>query len=114
MGHALLTEVREGLEEKGILGEPVKMQDTNTSDNRKRGVGVLINTSFNLKGKPLVADALDALKVFCASTGKDLDYVLLEETWLFNRDDVIGRGFCSTTGVLDTITAGHHEQGPDN
>lgn len=94
----------------GIFGQT---SDSKTGvRKRQKGVGVLINTSFNLKGKPLVADALDALKVFCASTAKDLDYVLLEETWLFHRGAVLSRGFCSDD-VLDEVVAGHTEIGPD-
>ena len=50
-----------------------------------RTAAILINTSLNSKGKPIVADVLDVLRIFCESGGEQLDLVLLEEKWLFNR-----------------------------
>jgi predicted NodU family carbamoyl transferase len=56
--------------------------DNATSQDLPQAVGVLINTSLNPKGMPIAAEALDVLAMFCAPTGDELDFVLLEETWL--------------------------------
>ena len=43
---------------------------------RRTGVPVLINTSFNLRGEPIVSSPSDALKTFFAS---GIDYLMLED-----------------------------------
>jgi carbamoyltransferase len=43
---------------------------------RKTGVPVLVNTSFNLKGEPIVSSPSDALKTFYAS---GIDCLALED-----------------------------------
>ena len=43
---------------------------------RRTGVPVLINTSFNLRGEPIVSSPSDALKTFFAS---EIDYLVLED-----------------------------------
>ena len=43
---------------------------------RRTGVPVLINTSFNLRGEPIVSSPSDALKTFFAS---GIDYLVLED-----------------------------------
>merc|ERR1711972_97892 len=44
------------------------------------GLGVLINTSFNTKGSPIVNSVRECLELL--TTARDLDYVLIED-WLF-------------------------------
>ena len=43
---------------------------------RRTGVPVLINTSFNLRGEPIVSSPSDALKTFFAS---GIDFLALED-----------------------------------
>jgi carbamoyltransferase len=43
--------------------------------------GALLNTSFNSKGRPMVARVSDALSIFLET---DLDYLLIED-WLFKK-----------------------------
>jgi len=43
---------------------------------RKTGVPVVINTSYNLKGEPMVSSPSDALKTFFAS---GMDTLVLED-----------------------------------
>lgn len=45
------------------------------------GHGALLNTSFNSKGKPMVARISDALSIFFTT---DIDYLLIEN-WLFRK-----------------------------
>lgn len=52
-----------------------------TEFHRLRGYGVLLNTSFNSKGKPMVARISDALSVYFTT---DIDYLLIEN-WLFRK-----------------------------
>ena len=81
--HALLLAVRESA--------------SRGSKYKKKGsaAGVLINTSLNGKGVAITADAAEALLLFCQRNGAELDYVLLEEEWLFPRQEAIGRGLCA-------------------
>ena len=46
------------------------------------GVGAVLNTSFNLHGKPIVCSPEDALFVF---ENSDLDMLLLEKTLVSKR-----------------------------
>lgn len=46
----------------------------------KTGVGVLINTSFNLRGEPIVCTPMDALRTFFSS---DMDVLCMENYILF-------------------------------
>merc|ERR1712176_311349 len=51
-------------------------------------VGLVINTSLNPKGLPIANHIGDMLMLFCGPTGNELDYILLEEKWLFHRSAV--------------------------
>jgi len=51
---------------------------------KETGVGAVLNTSFNIRGEPIVNTAADALKCFCA-TGMDF---LLMENFLINKSDI--------------------------
>jgi len=48
--------------------------DLITAFEKEKGVPMLVNTSFNLRGEPIVASPMDALKTFFYS---DMDYVVL-------------------------------------
>lgn len=52
-----------------------------TEFHRLSDYGALLNTSFNSKGKPMVARISDALSIFLAT---DIDYLLIEN-WLFRK-----------------------------
>lgn len=52
-----------------------------TEFQRLSGRGALLNTSFNSKGRPIVARVSDALSIFLET---DLDYLLIEN-WLFKK-----------------------------
>jgi carbamoyltransferase len=52
-----------------------------TEFQRLSGYGAVLNTSFNSKGKPMVARISDALSVFFTT---DIDYLLIEN-WLFKK-----------------------------
>jgi carbamoyltransferase len=52
-----------------------------TEFHRLSGYGALLNTSFNSKGKPMVARIADALSIFSTT---DIDYLLIEN-WLFRK-----------------------------
>ena len=82
--HSLLHEVRQEMAQK--------FQDSGTEIPHK--VGVLINTSLNPKGMPIASDPMDILQLFCAPEGRELDFVLLEETWLFERRTAMLAGLC--------------------
>jgi len=81
--HSLLVAVRSIMSEQRSPDDPP-------------AVGVLINTSLNPKGKPIASDAEDVMKMFCMPGGDELDYVLLEDSWLFSRSSVVSLGFCDT------------------
>ena len=51
------------------------LYDLLTSFNEKTGVGVLLNTSFNVDGKPILSTIKDALKVYKES---EMDCLLIE------------------------------------
>jgi carbamoyltransferase len=46
-----------------------------------KGYGALLNTSFNIKGQPMVARISDALAVFQST---DIDFLVIED-WLFSK-----------------------------
>ena len=50
---------------------------------RRTGCPILLNTSFNLRGEPIVCSPVDALLCFVRS---DLDCLVLEDTVLDRRD----------------------------
>ena len=60
-----------------------------TEFQKVKGYGALLNTSFNIKGKPMVASISDALAAFLAT---DIDFLLIED-WLFTKPQ--GRQFSS-------------------
>lgn len=80
--------------------------------------GMLINTSLNGKGMPITADALDVLFMFCAPGGDELEYVLLEEKWLFSRSAALRHGLCSTdeqrASANNSSVASHLSRSPDS
>eukprot|EP00438_Fugacium_kawagutii_P034325 Skav216680 [mRNA] locus=scaffold91:10818:11303:+ [translate_table: standard] len=82
--YALLQEVRE---------KTAKMFE-DAEDPIPFKVGVLINTSLNPKGMPIATNPMDVLLLFCAPGGHELDYVLLEETWLVQRSTAMLLGLC--------------------
>ena len=51
---------------------------------RRTGVPVLINTSFNLRGEPIVSSPSDALKTFVAS---GIDCLVLENFVVERKDN---------------------------
>ena len=53
------------------------------SSLRLTGCPVLLNTSFNMRGDPIVLDPVDAIWTFAVS---DMDVLVLEET-LIDRED---------------------------
>eukprot|EP00434_Breviolum_minutum_P016580 symbB.v1.2.014617.t2/scaffold1072.1/size139929/4 len=88
--HALLSRVREEMAEKFDLADtPIPHK-----------VGVLINTSLNPKGMPIATDPMDILQLFCAPGGHELDFVLLEEIWLFERSSAMLVGLCDQGAVM--------------
>jgi carbamoyltransferase len=61
-------------------------RSTSNIDEKKEGSAVLINTSFNVRGRPIlnrVAEALELLR-----TSRELDMVVIED-WLFRKPDVL-------------------------
>jgi len=52
-----------------------------TEFERLSGFGVLVNTSFNTKGRPMVTRIVDALDLFLST---DLDCLVIE-SWLFSK-----------------------------
>ncbi len=50
---------------------------------KQTGVGVLINTSFNVRGEPIVCDPNDAFKCFMST---DMDYLVIEN-YLFKKTE---------------------------
>lgn len=87
--HSLLHAVRQEMAQK--------FQDSGTEIPHK--VGVLINTSLNPKGMPIASDPMDILQLFCAPEGRELDFVLLEETWLFERRTAMLAGLCDHINI---------------
>ncbi|CAE7536644.1 tobZ, partial [Symbiodinium sp. CCMP2592] len=83
--HSLLAEVRQEMAQK--------FQDSGRGEIPHK-VGVLINTSLNPKGMPIASDPMDILQLFCAPGGHELDFVLLEETWLIERRTAMLAGLC--------------------
>jgi len=81
------------------------MSDGHTTEDPP-AVGVLINTSLNPKGKPMAADAEDVLKMFCMPGGEELDYILLEESWLFSRASMLNLGLCESKDAGNLIAFG--------
>jgi carbamoyltransferase len=53
--------------------------DLLTAFKRKTGVGVLVNTSFNIRGEPIVCTPDDAYRCFINS---EMDYLFVEGFWL--------------------------------
>ena len=49
---------------------------------KNKGIGAVLNTSFNLHGKPIVRSPEDALFVF---ENSDLDMLLIEKTLISKR-----------------------------
>merc|ERR1712061_922112 len=90
--HSLLVAVWKSM---GQIPESVTCNSCNqtrrTLDHTRLSAGVL-NTSLNPKGKPIVSDVMDALLMFCGPHGDELDFVLVEEMWLFRRDTVRSMG----------------------
>jgi carbamoyltransferase len=50
---------------------------------RQTGCGVIINTSFNIRGEPIVCTPQDATKCFLAT---DMDMLVLENCILYKKD----------------------------
>jgi len=51
------------------------------------GCAVLVNTSFNVRGEPIVASAEDALECFLHT---DVDALVLEEYWIAKAEQSPG------------------------
>ena len=73
------------------------------------GLGLLINTSFNTKGQPLVNRADRALCMHCELRGKGLSYVLLED-WLFEPDGACR--VCAFARAELLLCGGDEDAGP--
>jgi len=65
---------------------------------KRTGVPVLINTSFNLRGEPIVSSPSDALKTFFAS---GIDYLVLEDFVVEKQD-----GASATASNREHVLAG--------
>lgn len=52
----------------------------------KTGVGVVVNTSFNVRGEPIVCTPDDAVRCFMRT---EMDYLYLEGFWLDKRDQPV-------------------------
>ena len=63
---------------------------------RATGYGVVINTSFNTKGKPIVNTAKEALQML--REDEDLDAVIVED-YLFTKRGVLGKASPVTSTV---------------
>jgi carbamoyltransferase len=50
---------------------------------RQTGCGVIINTSFNIRGEPIVCTPQDAYRCFLAT---DMDMLVLEDCLLYKRE----------------------------
>ena len=50
---------------------------------RQTGIGVIINTSFNIRGEPIVCTPADAYRCFMAS---DMDVLVLENFFLYKTE----------------------------
>ena len=50
---------------------------------RLTGCGVLVNTSFNVRGEPIVCDPSDAYRCFMRT---EMDYLLVENFFLDKKD----------------------------
>ena len=60
--------------------------------------GVLINTSFNTRGQPMVNRAEDAVCLLCQLHGDGLDHVWIDG-WLFSQDRGQACRACSAEGM---------------
>merc|ERR1712048_893465 len=79
------------------------VDDSDTKEEKPlRAAGVLINTSLNPKGKPIATSLADIFAIFCSPTGDELDFVLLQEKWLFERESV-RRLQCPEVDVLTNV-----------
>jgi carbamoyltransferase len=54
---------------------------------KKTETPVLVNTSFNLRGEPIVMTAEDGLKCFASS---DIDYLVLQD-YIIGKKDIVGK-----------------------
>jgi carbamoyltransferase len=50
---------------------------------QKTGIGVVVNTSFNVRGEPIVCTPADAWRCFMRT---DMDYLYLDGYWLDKRE----------------------------
>jgi carbamoyltransferase len=69
-----------------------------TAVKRETGLGVLINTSFNTRGQPMVNRAEDAVCLLCQLHGDGLDHVWIDG-WLFSQDRGQACRACSAEGM---------------
>jgi len=53
-----------------------------TKMDEKTGIGVLLNTSFNVAGKPILSTARDAFKIFLQ---KEMDALVIEDNYFKKR-----------------------------
>jgi carbamoyltransferase len=60
-------------------------------------IPVIVNTSFNLRGEPIVCTAEDALKCFASS---EIDYLILQE-YIVTREDIKNKNIPQVTPELD-------------
>ena len=73
--------------------------NTELTDEILAAIPVLVEMALHLQANPsIVGDALDALLMFCGPSGDELDFVVLEEAWLFEREIARSLGLCSNAG----------------
>jgi carbamoyltransferase len=67
------------------------------------GIPVLINTSFNLRGEPIVCSPSDGLKTFFAS---GIDLLAVEDYLVAKTDDDLGDDQFRTFDISEAALAG--------
>ena len=66
-----------------LAGGDVYIYGNPESIKEKTTFGVLVNTSFNVRGEPIVCTPSDAFKCFMRT---DMDYLVIEN-FLFKKED---------------------------
>src|SRR5262249_7860973 len=60
--------------------------DVITAFKQKTGIGVVVNTSFNVRGEPIVCTPSDAYRCFMRT---EMDYLYVEGFWLDKREQPV-------------------------
>ena len=64
------------------MGHSTRLEALAVGRRAASGLPLLVNTSFNTKGRPILNTAAEAVRLLCALP--DLDYVAIEG-WLFDK-----------------------------